>query len=187
MKTIEVCINSLNEIVRPLYHRLKILPDNVKVSANVLSKLWDKDVLEVEAIMKQLRSKSLIIEMYDREQKNYLYEVHDLIMNYLRSTGADRNEEKIHAELLNSYCYDSNSAPVEIVNDGYIAYYIGYHIKHTEDLNNLWSLFHKLFLDLTFLGNKVRLTGSADVISDLQIYENYICKDVSMFNYNQLC
>ncbi|CAB3226675.1 unnamed protein product [Arctia plantaginis] len=175
MKTIEVCINSLNEVVRPLYHRLKILPDNVKVSASVLSKLWNKDVPEVEAIMKQLRSKSLIIEMYDREQKNYLYEVHDLIMNYLRSTGADR--KKIHAELLNSYQYDSNNAPVEIVNDGYIAYYIGYHIKHTENLNNLWSLFHKLFLNLKFLGNKVRLTGSADVIADLQNYENYISTD----------
>lgn len=178
MKTIEVCINSLNDTVRPLYKRLKILPDNVQVSAKVLSKLWNRDATEVKAIMRQLLSKSLINQVYDKDQKNYTYEIHDLIMNYLRST-VDEDAKKIHAEFLNSYNYSSTKAPVEIDDDGYIAYFIGYHIKHTENLYSMWNLFNKLFLNLKFLGNKVRLTGSADVMSDLQKYESYINTDVS--------
>ncbi|XP_075975011.1 death-associated APAF1-related killer isoform X2 [Anticarsia gemmatalis] len=176
MKTIEVCINTLSENIRPLYKRLKILPDNVKVSPKVLRKLWNKDLAEVEAIMTQLRRKSLIIQTYDREQKDYLYEVHDLIMNYLRNTGDD-DSKKIHTEFLNSYNYNNTSAPVEIVDDGYIAFYLGYHIKNTDNVNDSWGLFNKLFLDLKFLGNKVRLTGSADVMADLQKYEKFICTD----------
>ncbi|CAH0586879.1 unnamed protein product [Chrysodeixis includens] len=170
--TIEVCCNSLNETVLPLFKKLKILPDNVKVSARVLSKLWNKDERQVESIIKELHSKSLISQFYDREQRNYMYEIHDLIMDYLRTTGEDNS--KLHAEFLNSYKYYNTNPPVEIVDDGYIAFFIGYHIKHTDNLNDKYGLFNKLFLNLKFLGNKVRLTGPADVMSDLQKYENNI-------------
>ncbi|KAJ8716732.1 hypothetical protein PYW07_003359 [Mythimna separata] len=175
MKTIEVCINSLNDSVLPLFKKLKILPDNVKVSAKVLSKLWNKEASQVETIMKELRSKSLIIEYYDREQRNYMYEIHDLIMKYLKSTGED-DSKKLHSDFLNSYNYNSATPPLEIIDDGYIAFYIGYHIKHTDNYNDKWGLFNKLFLNLKFLGNKVRLTGPADVMSDLQNYEINIVK-----------
>lgn len=179
MKTIEVCINSLNDSVLPLFKKLKILPDNVKVSAKVLSKLWNKEPTQVESIMKELRSKSLIIEYYDREQRNYMYEIHDLIMKYLKSTGED-DSKKLHSDFLNSYNYNSATPPLDFIDDGYIAYYIGYHIKHTDNYNDKWSLFNKLFLNLKFLGNKVRLTGPADVMSDLQNYEVNIVKHVSI-------
>ncbi|CAK1555184.1 unnamed protein product [Leptosia nina] len=174
MKTIEMCINSLKSDILPLFKMLTILPDNAKVTARVLSKLWNKDVTNVESIMKQLRSKSLIIECYDQEKRNYIYEIHDLIMNYLRTIRNEDEVRKIHCDFLKNYKYDTNNAPVEIEDDGYIAYYIGYHLYHTQNLNNRWSLFEKIFLDLKFLGNKVRLTGPADVILDLQKYENYI-------------
>lgn len=180
MKTIEVCINSLNDSILPLFKKLKILPENVKVSAKVLSKLWNKEASQVESIMKELRSKSLIIEYYDREHRNYMYEIHDLIMEYLKSTADEVS--KLHSDFLNSYNYNSVSPPLDIVDDGYIAFYIGYHIKHTNNFNDKWSLFNKLFLNLKFLGNKVRLTGPADVMSDLQNYEPYIVKHVSIIN-----
>ncbi|XP_026319297.1 apoptotic protease-activating factor 1-like isoform X3 [Hyposmocoma kahamanoa] len=173
MKTIEMCINSLKPNILPLFKMLTILPDNAKVSATVLAKLWNKDVNEVESIMKQLRSKSLIIEFYDPEQRNYIYEIHDLIMNYLRTCSNEEEVKRLHAEFLKSYNYDDNT-PVEIVDDGYIAFYIGYHILNTKNYNNMWKLFNKLFMDLKFLGNKVRLTGQADLILDLGKYENYI-------------
>ncbi|KAG6447446.1 hypothetical protein O3G_MSEX004970 [Manduca sexta] len=177
-KTIEVCINSLQANILPLYKRLAVLPDNVKVFAQVLSRLWNKDVAEVESIMKSLTRKSLIIETYDRERKNYIYEVHDLIMNYLRTNTKEEDLKKLHSDLLTSYSYDNvDNVSCDIPDDGYIAFYIGYHIQKTDNLNNKWGLFNKLFLDLKFLGNKVRLTGPDDVKMDLQKYENYIVKD----------
>lgn len=182
MKTIEMCINSLKPNILPLFKMLTILPDNAKVSATVLAKLWNKQVNEVESIMKQLRSKSLIIEFYDPEQRNYIYEIHDLIMNYLRTCSNEEEVKRLHAEFLKSYSYDNiGLEPVEIVDDGYIAFYIGYHILNTKNYNNMWKLFNKLFMDLKFLGNKVRLTGQADLILDLGKYENYIADNVSDF------
>ncbi|VVC87754.1 unnamed protein product [Leptidea sinapis] len=186
MKTIEMCINSLKSDILPLFRMLTILPDGAKVSAKVLSKLWNKDVGRVESIMKHLRSKSLIIEFYDQEQRNYIYEIHDLIMNYLRSSSNEEDIKKIHGDFLKSYNYDMNTAPVEIEDDGYIAFYIGYHLLNTQNLNNRWGLFNKLFLNLKFLGNKVRLTGPADVILDLQKYENYIVEEFFHITTNKL-
>ncbi|XP_026496270.2 uncharacterized protein LOC113400814 [Vanessa tameamea] len=178
MKTIEICINSLKPNILPLFKMLTILPDNVKLSAKVFSKLWNKPVLEVNSIIKQLRSKSLIIEFYDKDQVDYSYEIHDLIMGYLRSSSNDDDVKKLHEDFLKSYSYDSiNNAPVEIEDDGYIAFYIGYHLANTKNLNNKWTLFNRLYLDLKFLGNKARLTGPADVILDLQKYESHIAHD----------
>ncbi|RVE48846.1 hypothetical protein evm_006496 [Chilo suppressalis] len=185
MKTIEVCIHSLTADILPLFKTLAILPDNVKVSAEVLSKLWNKAVSDVESIMKKLRSKSLIIETYDHDQRNYIYEVHDLIMNYLKSCVPDEERKKLHSDFLKSYHYDSNCPPFDIIDDGYIAFYVGYHILNTKNLNDRWKLFNKLYLDLKFLGNKVRLTGPADVILDLQKYETHIvnCElDLNLLN-----
>lgn len=179
MKPVEMCINALNDNVRLLYKKLAILPDNVKVSSNVLAKLWNKKVEEVDSIMQQLKNKSLVIANYDREMRNYMYEVHDLIMNYLRTCLANEDKIKLHDNFLSSYHYSKEYAPVEIADDGYMAFYVGYHILNTQNYNEKWSLFKKLFLDLKFLGNKVRLTGPADVILDLQKYENYIVTEVS--------
>lgn len=183
MKPIEVCINSLKPDILPLFKMLAILPDNVKVSTKVLAKLWNRSNSEVEVIMRKLRIKSLVIELFDHDQRNYLYEIHDLIMNYLRTCLTDDETKKLHSDFLKSYQYDVNKQPpVEITDDGYIAFYIGYHIKNTKNHSNRWKLFNQLYLDLKFLGNKVRLTGPADVILDLQKYENHIANDVSIFS-----
>ncbi|KPJ14415.1 Apoptotic protease-activating factor 1 [Papilio machaon] len=177
-RTVEVCINLLQPDILNLFKKLTVLPDNVKVSAKVLTKLWNRELTEVESIIKQLRSKSLIIEFYDREQQNYIYEVHVFIMDYLRTCWDEEDVKKLHENFLKSYNYsDTSNPPLDIEDDGYIAFYIGHHILKTKNLGNKWSLFNKLFLDLKFLGNKVRLTGSADVILDLQKYETYIAED----------
>ncbi|XP_041979791.1 uncharacterized protein LOC121733566 [Aricia agestis] len=178
MKTIEVCINSLKPDILPLFKMLAVFPDDVKVPAKVVSKLWNVDIPKVESIMRQLKSKSLITQTYDYEQKKYLYEIHYLIMNYLRTSTSDETMKKLHLDLLKSYNYtNDNDIPVEIQDDGYIAFYVGYHLLHTKDLNNAWRMFSKLFLNLKFIGNKVRLTGIADVNLDLQNYEEKIVKN----------
>lgn len=175
-----MCINLLQPDILGLFKKLTVLPDNVKVSAKVLAKLWNRELTEVESIITQLRSKSLLIEFYDREQRNYIYEVHVFIMDYLRTCWDEEDVRKLHENFLKSYHYDITNPPLDIEDDGYIAFYIGHHILKTKNLGNKWCLFNKLFLDLKFLGNKVRLTGSADVILDLQKYETYIAEDVSI-------
>lgn len=179
---IKVCINALDSATLHLFKMLAVLPDNAKFSAKVIGRLWNKDVSEVETIMKQLRKKCLIIEDYIYDQKNYVYEIHDLIMDCLRTSVSEDEMKKLHAEFLKRYHYDNiNTTPVELVDDGYIAFYIGYHIHNSKNANNKWSLFNKLYLDLKFLGNKVKLTGPADVILDLQKYGDYIVVDVCDF------
>ncbi|XP_032516465.2 uncharacterized protein LOC116769470 [Danaus plexippus] len=181
MKTVEVCINLLKPEMLALFKMLTILPYNTKISTKVLSRLWNKSIIEVESITKQLRSKSLIMEFYDRDQKNYTYEIHDLIMSYLISSSNDDEVRNMHLNFLRNYDYDvSNGVPVEIADDGYIAFHIGYHLAKTRNAGNMWDLFNKLYLDLRFLGNKVRLTGSADVILDLETYEKYITKNCEL-------
>ncbi|CAH0719916.1 unnamed protein product, partial [Brenthis ino] len=172
-----LCINSLKPDILPLFKMLAILPDNVKFTANVLSKLWNKPTIEVDRIMKQLRTKSLVMVCYDEKKHNYTYEIHGLIMDYLRTSSNDDYLKKLHNHLLTSYNYGVNTFPLHIEDDGYIAYYVGYHIANTKNLNNMLGLFKKLFLNLKFLGNKVRLTGPSYVISDLQKYESYIVDD----------
>lgn len=179
MKPIEICINSLDQPILVLFKMLAVLPDNVKISAKVLSVIWNKRINEVESIMKKLRSKSLINECFVQEQKNYIYEIHDLIMNYLRSDLKVDQINKLHVEVLRNYGYrDLETLPIELADDGYIAFYIGYHLDHAKkDEKSLF--FNKLFMNLKFLGSKVRLTGPADVMMDFQKYGNVICHDVS--------
>lgn len=164
----------------------------MKVSAEVLSKLWGKNVEEAKSIVRKLRDKSLINESYakdpkrydqdqrryDQELKSYLYETHEIILEYLKTCCTEDEIQKLHSDFLKSYNYNNpNNTTVEIVDDGYIAFFIGYHLVNTASDENKLNMFHRLFLDLKFLGNKVRLTGQADVIHDLQKYENFIVKD----------
>lgn len=176
MKPIEMCINSLKGEILPLFRKLAVLPDNVKVSAKVIRVLWSEDIHTVEKIMQQLRSKSLVNETYVPEQKNYVYDIHDLIMNYLRQSHTSTELTKLHTVFLKNYGFDDVcDLPVELPDDKYIAFYIGYHLDQSKCHNSV-LIFNKLFLNLKFLGNKVRLTGAADVMMDLEKYGGAICK-----------
>ncbi|KAM3964890.1 apaf-1 protein isoform 1-T2 [Aphomia sociella] len=175
---VKFCVNSLEPPILSLFKMLAILPDNVKVSVKVLSKLWHKSVPETDNILTQLQNKSLINRSYNVDQKNYVYETHELILNFLKTCITREESEKLHCEFLKSYHYDkTDDTTVQIIDDGYIASFVGYHLANTNNFNNKWDLFNRLYLDLKFLGNKVRLTGEADVMYDLKKYEKYIVKE----------
>ncbi|XP_059057323.1 uncharacterized protein LOC131850929 isoform X2 [Achroia grisella] len=175
---VRFCVNSLEPEIVSLFKMLAILPENVKVSAKVLSKLWHKTITETDLILTQLYNKSLINRSYNTYQKDYVYETHELILNFLKTCLTKEESGKLHCDFLNSYNYiKPSNTTVQITDDGYIAMFIGYHLANTNNLNHKWELFNRLYLDLKFLGNKVRLTGEADVMFDLQKYEEYIAKD----------
>ncbi|XP_013193129.2 apoptotic protease-activating factor 1 isoform X1 [Amyelois transitella] len=174
-KVMKFCLSSLENDTFNLFKMLTILPDNTKVSAKVLSKLWHRNEIEVQSILRKLKNKSLINECYDKDHKVYKYETHEIILDYLKGCSTDEEKHKWHSDFLKSYQYNNPSdTTVDIVDDGYIAFFIGYHLENTHNVDDNYALFNRLFLDLRFLGNKVRLTGQADVIYDLQNYENYI-------------
>jgi hypothetical protein len=43
----------------------------------------------------------------------------------------------------------------------------------------MWSEFPKLYLDLEFIGDKVKVTGPGDVLVDYKKYSKFIVGDVS--------
>ncbi|XP_053604500.1 uncharacterized protein LOC128671772 isoform X2 [Plodia interpunctella] len=174
-KVMKFCLDSLENDTFNLFKMLAILPDNIKVSAQVLSKLWLRSITEVQSILKKLKNKSLINESYDKDHKTYKYETHEIILDYLKGCSTEDEKHKWHSNFLRNYHYgNTTDTTVDIDDDGYIAFFIGYHLENTHNIDNNYAMFHRLFLDLKFLGNKVRLTGQADVIYDLQKYEKHI-------------
>lgn len=63
---------------------------------------------------------------------------------------------------------------VNVPDDGYFYYYIGYHIKEAERL----EVFPKIFLDFGFLEQKLRATGLPNTIGDLRLYRSLITGNV---------
>lgn len=59
---------------------------------------------------------------------------------------------------------------VNVPDDGYFYFYIGYHIKEAERL----EVFTKIFLDFGFLEQKLRATLLPNTIGDLKLYRQLI-------------
>lgn len=79
--------------------------------------------------------------------------------------------------MLNAYndvCHGDFS---KLPNDNYIFSYIGYHISEAE----MWDEFYSLFIDLNFIGAKLKVTGPGDLLVDYKKYRSYITRGVSCF------
>lgn len=57
--------------------------------------LWSLQKYEVEDIMKDFVRKSLVIEEYDPVKKIYIYSVHDLLLDYLKTRLVAESELEI--------------------------------------------------------------------------------------------
>lgn len=179
---VEMCINSLSDLkIIKTYKSLAVLRNNVKVSTKALSIIMDVPESETETLMKQFKNKSLAIEHFSVELKSYQYEIHDLIMSYLKSIHNEEEMKRLHSSLILRYkdaCLDKSLA--HLPDDGYIAYYIGYHLLNSQNMDNMWDQFYSLYSDIVFIGNKIRLAGPTDVRQDLSQYSDKIIK-VSLF------
>lgn len=171
-------INSLeNDDMKVKYKSLAILPENIKVSDKALAVILNMTEDQVNDFMKKLEKKSLITKHYNVDRGTYEYEINDLIMSHLKHIHSQDDFKRLHAQLITRYlmkCPDNSL--VNLPDDGYIAYYIGYHISKTDNLDEMWKHFGLLYTNLEFIGNKIRLAGPFDTIEDLKKYSDYIYK-----------
>lgn len=159
---------SLDNNMRTHYKYFSLFLEDIRIPVKVFQTLWNKTQYEVYHIMDSLANKSLV--MKHKTEKIFLYMVHDIILTFLKIQCKDELEN-LHKELLDRY-FDlcrTQTGQLDyslLPNDGYIYYFLGYHIYKA----NLHHLFPKIFLDLSFVVNKIRFTGPSDLLND---YFNY--------------
>jgi hypothetical protein len=83
--------------------------------------------------------------------------------------------QDLHEKLLNCYKSVSGGNFSNLPNDNYIYSYIGYHLNEAE----MWSEFPNLYLDLEFIGAKLKVTGPGDLLVDYKKYSRFITGEVS--------
>lgn len=83
--------------------------------------------------------------------------------------------QELHKKLLVSYKSVSGGKYSDLPNDNYIYCYIGHHLNEAQ----MWSEFPGLYLDLEFVGSKLKATGPGDLLVDYKKYRRFITRDVS--------
>ena len=83
--------------------------------------------------------------------------------------------QELHKKLLDSYKSVSGGKFSNLPNDNYIFFYIGHHLNEAQ----MWSEFPELYLDLEFVGAKLKATGPGDLLVDYKKYRKFITTDVS--------
>lgn len=148
----------------------------------VLMTLWNLQRYEVEDIMKDLVRKSMAVEEYDSIKKSYYYSIHDLQLDYLKYQllQDSKTEKDLHERLLERYVDACSNEFHKLPDDGYIYFYLGYHIYKAGSHH----LFPTIYLDLQFVGEKIRVTGPADLLVDIKKYFDFIVCDVSTYNFS---
>ncbi|XP_069696583.1 apoptotic protease-activating factor 1-like isoform X2 [Periplaneta americana] len=170
---IGLCVNTLPDDMKCFYQDFALFVEDVNIRPEVLETLWSKNKYEVEDIMSEFIKKSLAVSKWNELLNSYVYGIHDLLLHYLKNQLEKEKKKELHRKLLNCYKSVSGSSFSNLPNDNYIYSYIGYHLYEAE----LWSMFPKLYLDLEFIGSKLKVTGPGDLLVDYKKYSKYIIAD----------
>ncbi|CAG7833833.1 unnamed protein product [Allacma fusca] len=170
-----ICLSfdNLDNKYKLYYQDFGLFQDDVEIPCQVLQTLWSKSKHEAEDIMKTFVRKSMAMEQYDGVQKSYVYYVHDLQLDFLKYRlllGGSQMEKDLHLKFVQTYETKCNKEFHNLPDDGYIHFHIGYHAFKSGRLD----IFPQIYLDLKFIGEKLRLTGPADVLTDFRKYGTYI-------------
>jgi len=92
-------------------------------------------------------------------------------------THCDCVDQELHGKLVQRYLENCAYLFHKLPDDNYIYFYLGYHLyksgKH--------HFFPEVYLNLLFIGEKIRITGPADLLVDIRKYQEFIVGDVSSF------
>ena len=135
---------------------------------------WDMDEYQVEDVMTEFLKKSLSQSEFDPTLNSYVFLIHNLQLDYLKSqfyNDDEHAERELHRHFLQQYfksakdgCYGN------IVDDSYIFYNVGYHLFKSEQ----FDLFPKIYLDLGFVEAMLKATSSVDLLNDYKRYGEHI-------------
>lgn len=139
----------------------------------MLEVVLDKSKYEVEDIVTELKNKSLIVYAYNTDLQCYVYGIHDLLLNHLKTMVTKTETIELHRSLINNYLKVADDCFANLPNDNYIFTYIGHHLLSAE----LWDTFPKVYFDLNFIGAKIKTTGIADLVGDFKRYKKYITRN----------
>lgn len=180
--TIEESLAFLPEVDRNAYQRMVVFPQNVFVPISVLARYWQMNAGETEQLVNRLYRCSLLTVEYHKnptqesEDTTAFVSMHYIYSSYLKKLYGDDELQDMHWSICKSYDIDTvlqrrrEPELFDLPDDGYVHYYIGYHLArsgHTE-------LFPELFLDFGFLEQKLRHTGLPNTCGDLEEYRTSI-------------
>ena len=131
------------------------------------------DEYEVEDIMTEFLKKSLAQSEFDAILDRYVFKIHDLHLEYLKSlfdVEDPKAEKELHRHFLNQYFKKVNNQYGLIKDDSYIFYNLGYHLFKSEQ----FELFPRIYLDLHFVEAMLIATSSVDLLNDYKRYGDHI-------------
>ena len=140
---------------------------------------WDMDEYQVEDVMTEFLKKSLAQSEFDPILDSYVFNIHDLQLDYLRSQffQEENIERDLHRHFLAQYFKKAKNQCGEIEDDSYIFYNFGYHLFKSEQ----FDLFPKIYLDLHFVEAMLKATSSVDLLNDYKRYGEQIIGEVISF------
>lgn len=165
---LKMCIDSIKkEEYKTLYYQFAIFPKDANISSEVLEVFWQKSSEEVRTIMSTFENRSLINSFYNLKKQSYIYVIHDLFLIYLRKKLSKDELKQLHCKLI--HMYEKRYKFSNLPDDNYILPFLGYHLKQAEMNEKFES-----FLDLRFIGHKIKLVGANNMEQDLITYEKEI-------------
>ena len=140
---------------------------------------WDMNEYEVDDIMTDFLKKSLCQSEFDPILDRYVFNIHDLQLEYLKSLFDNEHpkaEIELHTHFLDQYFKKARFQYGNIQDDSYVFYNLGYHLFKSEQ----YHLFPQVYLDLHFVEAMLRATSSVDLLNDYKRYGDHIIGTVSI-------
>ncbi|XP_043203417.1 apoptotic protease-activating factor 1-like isoform X5 [Amphibalanus amphitrite] len=171
MEAIDLTVKTMDEQHDKLFGSLTIFGADIGIPCEVLGTYWDMSADDVEDAMNDLVNKSLVQDMVD--SNTTLYSMHDLIFDYLAHKYTSEQKAEMHGKLVERYLVEYGSDLSRLPDDDYTLWFIGQHVHRSGQHH----LFPRFYFDLGFVGNKLRVTGPSDLLSDFRKYGEFLDRD----------
>lgn len=114
--------------------------------------------------------KTLATKQWNQELNSYIYGIHNMLLDHLRSELGPEALRAKHEALIEKYKIKCNGDFSQLPLDNYIHSFIGHHLEKAK----LFHLFDKIYLDLKFIEKKIIHSGVNNLLVDIEKYKEYI-------------